>query len=165
MTFCTTHCRVWTTWGNVCDPLSAHCPISAMKLGTISCRNRRLRPDVGPLASNDYLQSYFSLQSTFKMYKFSGLTRNSFLTLEETKTNSFLIFLYFLSLNFSLVPARMSQPQVSSIADRTYHLFGSFLRQEVKTFSHDSLQLYLISVILFLGIKNKTKRTTYLKSG
>ena len=65
------------------------CPFSAKKRGTFSCRNRRPLPDVGPLASKDYLRSYFSLQSTFKISKFSGLTRNSFLTLNKLLLTDF----------------------------------------------------------------------------
>ena len=42
--------------------LSARCPISATKCETISRRNRRPRPDVGPIAGEDHLQSYFSLK-------------------------------------------------------------------------------------------------------
>ena len=31
------HCRVWSTWENVHDPLLARCPISAMKHATTFC--------------------------------------------------------------------------------------------------------------------------------
>ena len=68
---------------NTLDPLSALCPISATKRGTIFCRSRRPWPDIGPLASKDYLQTYFALQRTFKSSKFNGLTRHSFLTLKH----------------------------------------------------------------------------------
>ena len=76
-------CRFWATWEDVRDPLSSRCSISATKCGTISCRNSRPRPDVEKLASTDYLQSYFSSQSSFKISKLNRLTSNSFLALKK----------------------------------------------------------------------------------
>ena len=52
----------------------AHCPISVTKCRTISYYNRWSWTDVRLLASKCYLQIYFSLQSTFRMSKFSHLT-------------------------------------------------------------------------------------------
>ena len=91
----------WATWEDVRDPLSSRCSISATKCGTISCRNSRPRPDVEKLASTDYLQSYFSLQSSFKIPKLNRLTSNSFLTLQKRIANWFQLFLSVLLIKHS----------------------------------------------------------------
>ena len=63
---------------------------------------RRLRSDVEPLASKDYLQSFFSLQGTFKIAVFIGLTTISLLALTKWIANFSLSFQFFL-LNFPLI--------------------------------------------------------------
>ena len=80
---CANCCRPVVEVENVCELLSARCLISVTKRGAISCCNRSPRSDIGPPASKQYLQSYFSLQSTFKLSKFSQLTRNCFVTLKK----------------------------------------------------------------------------------
>ena len=55
--------RTWVTWENARDLPLTRCPISATKRASISCRQRRPRPNVGPFYSRDYLRSYFPFKS------------------------------------------------------------------------------------------------------
>ena len=93
------------TWGvratkeNAHDPLSARCPVSATKRATLSCRQRRPRPDVEPFASKDCLQNYFSLQSIFNVSEFMQFNKNSFLASKKKKKKIAYKLQHFVSLS------------------------------------------------------------------
>ena len=135
--FYAAHCRVWATLENACDPLSAVVPSQRRSTVPFPVVTGDLGPTSDRLPVNLSCRVSFSLQSIFKICKFSGLTSDFFLNMKKKKKLLLINFGFsfqFFSLNCSLIQSRLIYHNISrkySLTPTEPTTYSCFLRHYV----------------------------------